>query len=117
MTQRFNLITGASLVLAAHLTPGLAIAADTGATVDQIVVTAQKRAENIQDVPLSIMAMSGDQLAKTGTTDVRDLHGVVLYQHDQVPAVAALSADDAGLPGARRAFVVRGDYAYGMARM
>ena len=44
-------------------------AADTG----EIVVTAQKRAENVQDVPISIAAFSGDTLEKNNVTTVEDL--------------------------------------------
>lgn len=39
-------------------------AVDAGQTLEEIVVTAEKRSENIQDVPLSISALSGEQLAK-----------------------------------------------------
>jgi iron complex outermembrane recepter protein len=37
---------------------------------EEIVVTAQKRAENVQNVPLSIVAVSGQALAAQGITDV-----------------------------------------------
>lgn len=40
---------------------------------DEIIVTAQKRAENIQDVPISIQAFSGSQLEKSGVSDVLQL--------------------------------------------
>jgi iron complex outermembrane receptor protein len=42
-----------------------------------IVVTAQRRAEKLQDVPLTITALSGSQLAKQGISTVRDLQTVV----------------------------------------
>lgn len=35
----------------------------------EIVVTAQKRAENIQDVPISILSVSGEELATAGIND------------------------------------------------
>src|SRR4051794_14656316 len=35
---------------------------DTSAMLEEVVVTAQKRAERLQDVPVSITALSGDQL-------------------------------------------------------
>jgi len=63
--------------------PGLAFAADAtstaqadvsaAATSDVVVVTAQKRAENVQDVPLSIVAVSGAQMQAKGVTNVTDL--------------------------------------------
>ena len=43
----------------------------------EIIVTAQKRSESLNDVPLSITAASGDQLADQGITDVADLVKVV----------------------------------------
>jgi iron complex outermembrane recepter protein len=43
----------------------------------EVVVTAQKRSERIQDVPLSITAVSGDQLIKQGVTSPADLERVV----------------------------------------
>ena len=46
---------------------------------DEIVVTAQRREENLQDVPLSVTAISGDQLAaiQAGGVDIRGLSGRV----------------------------------------
>lgn len=38
-----------------------------------IVVTAQRRSQNIQDVPIAITAVSGDALTKAGIRDPRDL--------------------------------------------
>lgn len=47
--------------------------ADRGSTVDEIVVTAQKREESINDVPMSIAAASGAELTKQGVTDPTQL--------------------------------------------
>jgi iron complex outermembrane receptor protein len=49
-------------------------AADTGETpvLEEITVTAQKRAENLQDVPLSIQAFSNARLAELGIGDFDD---------------------------------------------
>src|SRR5580704_9119993 len=44
---------------------------------EEIIVTAEKRSENINDVGMSISAVSGDELAKIGVTDVSDLGKVV----------------------------------------
>ncbi|RIV80992.1 TonB-dependent receptor [Aurantiacibacter xanthus] len=57
--------------------------ADVGQTaqptqgLQEIIVTAQKRSESLNDVPLSITAASGDQLANQGVTDVSDLVKIV----------------------------------------
>lgn len=41
--------------------------------VDDIVVTAQRRSQSVVDVPMSITAVSGEELATLGVTDVSDL--------------------------------------------
>lgn len=67
-------------VLAAAATPAFAQeeAADTS-VLDEIVVTAQRRSENLQDVPLSVTAVSGEKLdvIASGGQDVRFLSGRV----------------------------------------
>lgn len=50
---------------------------DEGALGGDIVVTAQKRAESLRDVPMSITALTGDQLGARGVTDASDLAKVV----------------------------------------
>lgn len=42
-------------------------------SLEEIVVTAQKTTQNIQDVPIAITAMSGDMLKQRGITDVTHL--------------------------------------------
>jgi iron complex outermembrane receptor protein len=44
---------------------------------DEIVVTARRREELQQDVPLAVSALSGDQLERLGVSDVNDLQGTV----------------------------------------
>lgn len=51
--------------------------ADTAAVEGDIVVTAQKRAENVQDVPISIAAFSATTLQQANVIDVRDLQRIV----------------------------------------
>jgi outer membrane receptor protein involved in Fe transport len=41
--------------------------------IEEIVVTAKQRAENLQDVPLSITAFTGEALQERGILDVRDV--------------------------------------------
>ena len=53
-----------------------AIAADEG-LLQEVIVTAQFRKENLQDTPLAITAVSGDQLEQQGLTNVTDL-GLVI---------------------------------------
>lgn len=55
---------------------------------DEIVVTAQKRSQSLQDVPISINALSGETIEKAGVTDV---NGIV----DLVPGLSSRSDDHA----------------------
>jgi iron complex outermembrane receptor protein len=50
---------------------------DAAATVEDIVVTAQKRVQNVQDVPVAITALGTEQLAATGATGTADLKALV----------------------------------------
>jgi iron complex outermembrane recepter protein len=40
---------------------------------EEIIVTAQKRSENLQDVPISVVAISAQQIKDAGITDIRNL--------------------------------------------
>ncbi len=61
----------ASTLMVAH--PALAQSTDAVETLGDIIVTAQKRSESIQDVPLSIVAASGEQLETAGVQNVAQL--------------------------------------------
>ena len=39
----------------------------------EIIVTAEKRSENLQDVPISVIALSGQQLKDSGVTDIKGM--------------------------------------------
>jgi iron complex outermembrane recepter protein len=54
---------------------GSAWAADTPSqpALTEIIVTAQKRQQNIQDVPVSVMAVSGQELQDAGVKDIKNL--------------------------------------------
>jgi iron complex outermembrane receptor protein len=84
MTYRNLCLWGASsIALAVSAAP--AFAADQpaaqptaqSAAVEELVVTAQKRAESIQDVPLSIVAASAKQMETKGVQDVTGLERMV----------------------------------------
>lgn len=47
-------------------------AQEAGPVLENVIVTAQKRQEDIQDVPLSIQAFTGDTLEKLNITDFED---------------------------------------------
>jgi iron complex outermembrane receptor protein len=65
------------------------------ASLAEIIVTAQKRAENVRDVPISIIVVSADDLAKRNITSIDDL----------ATAVPGLSIDSDGY---QRRIAIRG---------
>ncbi|MBW8815844.1 MAG: TonB-dependent receptor [Caulobacterales bacterium] len=85
---------GGSLTLLAWLCAGPAFAeAPTPAgQLEEVVVTAQKRSENLQEVPTSISVLGGDQLEQLGATNLTQYAGYV----------PGLSVDTLGNPGEAR---------------
>jgi iron complex outermembrane receptor protein len=65
-------IAGASLAAILAAQPALAAdaAADQPATVDEIIVTAQKRSEKLQEVPVAVSVVSGDAIANRGSVNL-----------------------------------------------
>lgn len=59
--------------LAALCAPSTAWAADDAEEDPEIIVTAQKREQDLLDVPLSIQAVSGEQLEREGSKELNDL--------------------------------------------
>lgn len=55
---------------------GAAYAADTSDSLGEVVVTAQKRTENVQEVPIAITAVSADVLQQKGITSVSQLSNI-----------------------------------------
>ena len=68
---------GLLLLLAAIPVPLLANSADGGRTLDEIVVTAEKRAERVQDVPIAITAFDSAVLERNQIETVDDLTNFV----------------------------------------
>lgn len=74
------LVGGSAMASCASLLPSAALAQDAGAPIDadtsssadnDIIVTATKRSERLQDVPIAITALSGDQLASRNVLDLQ----------------------------------------------
>ncbi len=64
----------AAIVTVLLLSPPLLVVPVSGwAQVDEIVVTARKREENLQDVPLSVTAFSAEDIERKGIKDVADV--------------------------------------------
>ncbi len=63
----------ATAPLAAQTAPATTAAAtDAGSEPAEIVVTAQKRSERLQDVPLAVTVLSGDALARQGAVNIEN---------------------------------------------
>ena len=71
--------------------PGVTIAAE----MEEIVVTATRREESIQDVPIAVSAFTGDDLAKRG---VQDLYGL----QEVAPSIAVYSSNSTSNGGTLR---------------
>src|SRR6202050_2991102 len=73
MTPRALCLAGAmSIALPLAAFSQTSAVADTG-TLEEIVVTAEKRTENIQEVPIAITAFSESELRARGATDIHSL--------------------------------------------
>ena len=70
------LSTSASAIIASAAFAQTPAAAPTGG-LEEIIVTAQKRSENLQDVPAAVSAFSADQLLQRGITQTSDLMGTL----------------------------------------
>ncbi|NIB39017.1 TonB-dependent receptor [Pseudomaricurvus alkylphenolicus] len=75
---------------------------DEGWAIEEIVVTAQKRAQNLQDVPIAVTALSADKLAKGAVVTLSDISqnvpGLTITdtQADDVRiSVRGINSDDA----------------------
>ncbi len=51
--------------------------ADDGAASDEIIVTAQKREENLQNIPLAVSVVGGEQLANSGALNLENAQTLV----------------------------------------
>ncbi|MBV1900449.1 MAG: TonB-dependent receptor plug domain-containing protein, partial [Kordiimonadaceae bacterium] len=67
-----NLVPAISALIFAQVCAPTAIAADEELVLDEIIVTALRREQRLQDVPLSLTALSGDQMAALGIDDFQD---------------------------------------------
>ena len=79
MTRNFIAALAATTALTAAMPAFAQVSsapeANTGG-LEEIVVTAQKREQNLQDVPIAVTAITGDSLATNRVTSVSDLSGL-----------------------------------------
>ena len=67
------LVLGALSLFAAPPAHAQDEGASTKAQVEEVVVTAEKRAENLQDVPIAVQAYTSDQLQNAGVSKLTDV--------------------------------------------
>jgi iron complex outermembrane receptor protein len=84
---RQGLLVGCSVtLLLAPAVGAYAADAENSAVLEEIVVTAQKKSEDLQKASIAVDVVSGEQLANSGVKNVVDLQ-------DLVPAVRFIAAD------------------------
>jgi iron complex outermembrane receptor protein len=85
-----------SLIIAAHTSVAVGAVADSrDEGLQEIVVTAQRRSQSVQDIPYNISVLGEDSLSESGTTSLNNLAQVVpgLTTVDQGPGTRALRND------------------------
>jgi len=99
-----SLLVGASLIaMAVPVSQALAQDADDNSGIADIIVTAQKREQNLQDVPIAVTAITTDALKVNRITNVLDLSS-------QVPNLAIRKTAGGGnTPN----FMMRGSVSFG----
>ena len=80
----------APLVVLLHAIPGA-----YGQVLEEIIVTAQKREQNVQDVGISLTAFSGDQIRSLGMTSASELGaitpGLMIWEFGNSPSVSVFT--------------------------
>lgn len=61
------------VLIAASVTGDALMQSAAAAVLEEIIVTASKRESGVQEIPMSIAAISGDSLARSGITDFTDI--------------------------------------------
>ncbi|MBY0420721.1 MAG: TonB-dependent receptor plug domain-containing protein, partial [Parvularculaceae bacterium] len=103
---RAPLLVSTALVSAALIMPAQAQSGPSEeGGIDTIIVTAQRREENLQKVPLSVSAFSAEELQQQGTNDVSRLEGRVpgftfgRSGVDARPAIRGVRTENVGVNG------------------
>ena len=79
-SHRRSRTTMVAIAIANTLGAASAVAAEQAtntAALEEIIVTAQKRSENLQDTPISITALSASAIEDRGVNNARDLFGAM----------------------------------------
>ena len=96
MQTKNRLVKAIAVISAALAFAPIAHSAENEFAIEEIVVTAQKRAESIQDVPVSISALSGEMADNMGADSIDEI----------IPMVPGLTGSTGGL--ASNTWAIRG---------
>jgi iron complex outermembrane receptor protein len=69
-------LSKAALLVGSVLAATPALAQSSGTQLEEVVVTAQKRQQNLQDVPISVTAVTQEVMKANRIVDIRDLNAV-----------------------------------------
>ncbi|MFM2257187.1 MAG: hypothetical protein RIQ28_1034, partial [Pseudomonadota bacterium] len=72
---------------------------ESNSGIAEIVVTAQKREENVQDTPISIVALTSDALDQKGVNSINDLFTGAIPSVRTAPFIGRASAVSIGMRG------------------
>jgi iron complex outermembrane receptor protein len=72
--MRRSFVRGSIIATVGCLGAGVVSAQE--ATLEEVVVTAQKREQGLSEVPISIIALDGEQVERSGVTRVEDLYAI-----------------------------------------
>ncbi len=106
-TQRRLYVSAATAIAILATAPAFAqdTPAEEEAGISDIIVTAQRREENSQNVPISVSSFNAEQLAERGTTDVSRLEGLVpgftfgRSGSDARPSIRGVRTENVGVNG------------------
>jgi iron complex outermembrane receptor protein len=74
MSKRIlSALLGASALTSAIVCAAPAFAQDDSGMLEEVVVTARRRAENVQDIPVTVQAISGEKLQQQAVTQFTDI--------------------------------------------
>ena len=69
-------LTSAATLMYAHPLMAADAKIDNDTTLDEVVVTAQNRVENVQNVPIAIDVVSSEKIADSGFTNLNDIQKI-----------------------------------------
>ena len=71
--MNYRLASTVTAILAASAAQSVYAQQASSGGLEEVVVTAQRRTENLQDVPISIQALTGDTLSQLNVSTVQDV--------------------------------------------